>query len=412
MRRPGTAQRGFTLLEVLIAVVVLAFGLLGVVAVFPAVIDVQRRAQDAVLGGSLAASAEALIESSVLDSQTLDWHDWDSESAPGVRRFPAREVLSNDVTISAIGAPVGPPDQQIVRLDFLWDELPFEADGTLVLGGEEAAVPFLFNNALLTIPRPGPQQLPTIEFPVSQRLLPDEASGAAPRYVWDMLVRRVDIGIGLDVSTGSEPPRSRVEVPISRLPEFPIEVMVIVRPVDRGIRVPVGLTLRDTLRGFRFATEAGGSLARDLLENRDRRFPVAVSATDLATLQPGAGLDTTSRYSLPLLGRRVGTQPTVNDPPLASFEFGVVPKQVDFRQRRPTDPPVIVNTRNAERAMSQVGQLFVSDRGIVHRVTRVSTDAEDDGIVRVEFEPPMPPGWRQIVFTPQVPADIRVIRTR
>ncbi|MEO0630842.1 MAG: prepilin-type N-terminal cleavage/methylation domain-containing protein, partial [Planctomycetota bacterium] len=226
---------GFTLLEVLIAVVVLAFGLLGVVAVFPAVIDVQRRSQDAVLGGSLAASAEALINSSVLDSETLDWYDWESVPLPGVRRFPARELLSNSVSISAVGQPTGPADARVVTLDFLWDAFEIDEDGDVLVGGGQAATPYLFSNSSLEpADAASNQPLPTIEFPVGQRLLPDEASGDEPRYVWDMLVRRVDVGIGLAL----DDERSEVEVPVDRLPEFPIEVMVVVRPIDRGIRVP------------------------------------------------------------------------------------------------------------------------------------------------------------------------------
>ncbi|MEL6497716.1 MAG: prepilin-type N-terminal cleavage/methylation domain-containing protein [Planctomycetota bacterium] len=407
MTQRSARKPGFTLLEVLIAVVVLAFGLLGVVAVFPAVIDVQRRSQDAVLGGSLAASAEALLNSSVLESETLDWYDWESETSPGVRRFPPSEVLSNDVSISALGPPQGPADDQVVRLDFLWDSVEVDDEGVLVLGGtgRNAAVPFRFSDVDRTTPVSGSQALPEIEFPVSQRLLPDEASGDEPRYIWDVLVRRVDVGIGLALNDA----RSEVEVPLARLPELPVELMVIVRPVDRGIRVPVGLTLRDTLRGYELAPGPGGAIVRDPLSEIDRRFPVSAADSDLATPQPGARLNDSSQYSLPIFGRRVGSAPTE---PVSQFAFGSGPKQVDFRQRRPGTPPVLVNTRNAQREFAKVGQIFVSDRGIVHRVTRVASDADDEDEIRVSFEPPITPGWRQIVFTPQVPADIRVIRAR
>ncbi|MEL6797166.1 MAG: prepilin-type N-terminal cleavage/methylation domain-containing protein [Planctomycetota bacterium] len=404
MKRRTSLTTGFTLLEVLIAVVVLAFGLLGVVAVFPAVIDVQRRSQDAVLGGSLAASAEALLGSSILESETVDWFDWDSLTAAEVRRFPPREALSNSRAISVVGIQQGsaPGQPDVATLDFQWDALDVDENGDLVLGGEQAAVPFQLN--AMGVPLAN-QTLPEISFPVAQRLLPDEASGDTPRYVWDLLARRVDIGIGVAL----DDERSEVEVPVIRLPEFPIELMVIVRPVDRGIRVPVGFTLRDTLRGYRIEQEPSGAIVRDDLTDAERRFPVSVLDGDLATPQPGARLSDPSRYSLPIFGRPVGQRA---DQPDSEFVFGDGPKQVDFRLRRPGTPPVFVNTRNAQREFAKVGQIFVSDRGIVHRVTRVSTDADDDGVVRVAFEPPITPGWRQIVFTPQVPADIRVIRTR
>jgi prepilin-type N-terminal cleavage/methylation domain-containing protein len=412
MTRHAPSRFGFTLLEVLIAVVVLAFGLLGVVAVFPAVIDVQRRSQDAVLGGSLAASAEALINSSVLDSEARDWIDWESlrPGASGtVRRFAPRELLTNSLAISATGAP--DLTTNTVELDFLWDSL-VDADGNVTLGGGLAASDFLFDAS-------GPldrlqQILPAgaVAFDVGQRLLPDEASGDAPRYIWDVLVRRVDIGIGVPVDPAD---RSLVEVPISRVPDLPIELMVIVRPVDRGIRVPAGVTLRDTLRGYRLEQAENGEISRVALDDRDRRFPVAAAATDLATRQPGIALDQRGgQYSQPIFGRPVGESADEDGGlQLTSFVFGTTdPKSVDFRLRRPSTPPVFVDTRVAQREFAQVGQLFVSDRGTVHRVTRVSTDGDNDNVTRMEFEPPLSPGWRQIVFTPQVPADIRVIRTR
>lgn len=404
MKQRTSRTTGFTLLEVLIAVVVLAFGLLGVVAVFPAVIDVQRRSQDAVLGGSLAASAEALIGSSILESETVDWFDWDSLTAAEVRRFPPREVLSNSRAISVVGIEPGaaPGQPDVATLDFQWDALDVDENGDLVLGGEQAAVPFQLN--AMGIPLAN-QTLPEIAFPVAQRLLPDEASGDTPRYVWDLLARRVDIGIGL----AFDDERSEVEVPVTRLSEFPIELMVIVRPIDRGIRVPVGLTLRDTLRGYRLEQDPSGAIVRNNLTDAESRFPVSTLESDLATPQPGARLSDPSRYSLPILGRRVGQAPTE---PVTRFVFGDGPKQVDFRQRGFGPDAVAVNTRNAQRELAKVGQIFVSDRGIVHRVTRVSNDADNDDVVRIEFEPPITPGWRQIVFTPQVPADIRVIRTR
>lgn len=397
MSRLTHRYRGFTLLEVLIAVVVLAFGLLGVVAVFPAVIDVQRRAQDAVLGGSLAASAEAYVNASVLDSETLDWINWEelSDGATGIRRFPAREVLTNDRSISNAGAAVRP--SPVVILDFLWD-IPTAVGetGTLEWGGGAAGQRYLPSSGTGSLI----EFLPTITFDVGQRLLPDDASGDAPRYVWDAIVRRVDTGVGTPVAAGD---RTSVRVDADRLPELPVEVAIFVRPIDRGIRVPAGLTLRDALRGYRLTSEINGPLVRDGLDDRERFFPVAVADGKLEERTPGLSLASGASYSLPIT---VVPGSNLNDR-MDRLELNPDDNQVDYGDITDDDREF-----RMIRALGQVGQLFIDNFGIVHRVTRVIEDEDEPRNVTIEFSPPLTPDWRQIVFTPQVPADIRVVRTR
>ena len=262
MNQRAASTRGFTLIEVLIAIVVLAFGLLGIVAVFPAVIDVQRRAQDAVLGGALAASAEAELRGSIFETDSRSWISWkvgdDNEGTPEIAqaaRFDPTGVFRFDQYFSSEGRALGLTPAS--RVDFLWETdwtwrgqeaatlTELRTEGTLRLGGG------LGMNGFPRLPVVGDAFIETTSdddspgIGIGERLLPGDGSESPPRYIWDVVVRRVDAGIGEIRPDG----RSR-DVTSADLPRLPIEVAVFVRPIDRGIRVPPGLTLRDVLRGY------------------------------------------------------------------------------------------------------------------------------------------------------------------
>ncbi|MGP1273024.1 MAG: type IV pilus modification PilV family protein [Phycisphaerales bacterium] len=419
MTSSGTNNRarGFTLLEVLISVVVLAFGLLGVVAVFPAVIDLQRRAQDAVIGGASAASAEAVLRATLFDSTSLDWAvEFESENLPRQERFPVRSILTDDLYLCTDGAI---SNAETLRVDYLWETdwswnrlnggglaSALVEDGVLVLGSARSTVP-----GWTTLPSPNEVPLngflPPVEFTLADRLLPDAASGAPPRYVWDMVVRRVDNGLGA--------PRNDSyvarDVPISRVRDLPVEIAIFVRPIDRGIRVPVGLTLREVLSGFRI--DGNGQVVE--LDENQRSFPVSVKA-DLVTPRPGVRLDAAEAplYSAPIAMRVLQPRRPVfpGQPADATTTSLLRLDRLIPEDDGRTDGDRTQRAAAMRQALAQVGQLFVDNLGVVHRVTRVT----DDGVI--EVDPPISdPGStrgrvQQIVFTPQVPADIRVIRTR
>jgi len=401
-------KRAFTLLEILISVVVLAIGLVGVVAIFPAVIDLQRRAQDVVIGTAAATSAEAQLVGTFVENKSLDWIDWSdaysTSNLDDIKRFPVVDILHRDVGISVRDArvPVGVSDYVY---DFLWDA-SWEWDrqdnrdandvllntGDLVLGGGVSTQVIYQNN----------KTLPTLKLSVGDRLMPDATSGSDPRYVYDMVVRRVDTGIGT-VPRGD---RRTYEKRISadRLGELPVEIAVFVRRVDRNIRVPLGVSIRESLTGVRDDPRDSAQIAA-----RDRRLPLAVDPRDFARIIPN-GKPGEQVYSKPIASLlRADTILQSNSANPAVWDL--------------FDPTTLrhvangTNTDSAAARLSQVGQMFVDNTGVVRTVTaivRKQIDSVDRDLMQID--PPFPTNsleeYRQIVFTPQPPVGIRVLTTR
>lgn len=149
-RRTIANTPAFTLIEVLMAVFILALGLLGIGALFPAVISLQRAGADATFGTLSGQSAQSYLAGhSYLPRDYWDW--W------------ARLDTS---TLPAGG---------------MWMPIPVDAaTGWAVIGQDDANTPGYDDRVYL---------------PLADRLYPGDSAGAPePLLVWDMAVRRVSDG--------------------------------------------------------------------------------------------------------------------------------------------------------------------------------------------------------------------------
>ncbi|MCC6427650.1 MAG: prepilin-type N-terminal cleavage/methylation domain-containing protein [Phycisphaerales bacterium] len=196
---PEHRARGFSLIEILIAVVVLALGLLGVGAVFPVVIRSQRQSQDVVYGQIASRNAAAYLmgRQHMLDALRLVAYDTNFD---------------------------GNPDED-PRYDatpwFIWSDKP--ADWGSVDPGS--------GDLLLKHPKPPNSTITSIYVPASERLFPAPFTvGVNPQYIWDVAVRRKRVG--------------------------GFQVLVVTRRLDQQIAVPEDLVLSNVLTG-KYLTSGG-----------------------------------------------------------------------------------------------------------------------------------------------------------
>ncbi len=395
--------RAFSLVEVLIAVIVLSLGLLGLAAVFPTVVRQQQSALDSVEGLTIASTVEGILRrdgkltrADLLSNKQVRGERASFGRYPGVTLYTTDtdapqfwmgwRTLVNDRAWSPLGewAPVG---------NVAAGGLAIDPAGTLTLGTPRDGA------GDWDLP-PGVSEIRGgVVIPVWERLLPNGTGSAEqPKYVWDVVARRVDTGVPHPVQ--GDPllnPRSeldRVRLAMTYFDDA-VELAVFVRRIDNGIRVPTGQRLHEVLT---YRVDQGGGV------QPASRVPVGADSNGLPTFD-GAG-ENGKNYSRPLT---------------CSFEPLDTPGHPEwigeFAQLSVNAIPAGWPTEaRMLRFASQVGQKLIDRFGNVYTVVTTEKDRAPRGPGGVELpnvvqiSPRLDarllsePAGRTLLFTPQIPA--------
>jgi prepilin-type N-terminal cleavage/methylation domain-containing protein len=216
--RSSYSSRAFSLVEVLIAILVLAIGLLGLGAVFPAVISEQKNAFAVIEGANAADAAAGMISSNTeFVNFNLISEDFNRPANVDDDRYAYEWV------VPGFGAtypdPFGGPAWSSPVPSFV-DSTGSTNDFT---GSDTGLWSFNSNgssdNPSTSIVNANPE---IAQIPVYARLFPQPYSGMDPKFVWDLALRR-------------EPSGDR------------LQAAIFVRRVDARVRVPKGFSLSDAL---------------------------------------------------------------------------------------------------------------------------------------------------------------------
>lgn len=239
IERRAKLARAFSLVEILVAVIVLGLGLLGLAALFPVVIREQRIGTDNVTGVLVGNAARATLK-------TMNWDQ--AATGSGANVWAALRDSADD---DALGGNGG--DRGAGELNDL---------GRWVVPEVRTSVTSFYHPGSTMIGDPGtPTGRAGIQ--LGSRLYPSQGE---PQFVWDIAVQRVS---DFNLSTPSQ--------------FDTVRCAVFVRRIDQRIRLAEGETLRSSLLSP--ATAA------------NRRLPIAENANGLPT-GDGIGGGTVLRYGM------------------------------------------------------------------------------------------------------------------
>jgi prepilin-type N-terminal cleavage/methylation domain-containing protein len=351
-RRP-VARAGFSLVEVLFAVLILGIALLGIGAMFPAVIREQRLANDSTFGVLVARGAEDYLRGHARLSRDF-WEYW--ATLGQATRTNASDDARNLL-------PTGS-----------WSPLTIAAGSGAAVLGE------------LNVATSPPDDFRVI-IPLSDRLYPTSPGGgssasvrdtAGPGFVWDLAVRRL--------AALPAPVPAEQDLPITRSMNT-VQVAVFVRRVDSGLRPDRGVS-------------PYAAMLDTTLPASSRRLPVSEDAR-------GPRLDGAydgARYSAPMVLQ-------------ASFDAGApgAPPVRDRLRLGGAMLGSDISDAQLRSLASSANQVLVDDFGNVYTVIGIDTriNPVNGASTVVRISPPVPasvsPGdITQVLFTLQPPAAVRV----
>lgn len=372
MKRAGMNRTGFSLIEVLIGVLVLALGLLGLAAVFPVVVREQRDAQDTILGVSARNSAEAFVNNDARMNTSSTSEGWAGYGRSLFNRWSSGEANDWRMSLRATGGiyTLTPRTGDV-------GQLRNDAGALIFPGFADPA-----NPAQRT-----PRQT---ALPVWDRVFPLPSSRLEPQYVWDMAAM-------LAFAPGAKPGNFATA-------RYPLRVAVFVRRVDAG--------LAETAERLGLKTVYEGLPGEGRIV--PRVLPVSVNNGEV-TLTGAYG--TGGVYSQVLAGafddvKRAGNSNTAprNIMVFAATWPAIAAEQPDRTQ--------------ALRYLRQVGQKFVDTSGTVYTVTALPDVADDPTGNAVVVSPAVSDyAYEQlttknnasfgiIAFTPQIPVAVKVMTVR